>query len=144
MLLKGALKSFYKQQSKLILFQSNVYLNLLFQESLPPRIPNPIFIVLMMDSKKGLDEYLNIFDESPLNELDFRYFEFLKRIEYPFHHLNALLFTWETTICYLWFFCEVEKYKLVPQKGFLSVCWRHDFTFGYIVKIRWSIPNFKD
>ena len=93
MLLKGALKSFYKQQSKLILFQSNVYLNLLFQESLPLRIPNPIFIVLMMDSKKGLDEYLNIFDESPLNELDFRYFEFLKRIEYPFHHWNALPFT---------------------------------------------------
>ena len=69
--------------------------DLLFQESLPPRIPNPIFIVLMMDSKKGLDEYLNIFDESPLNELDFRYFEFLKRIEYPFHHWNVLLFKHE-------------------------------------------------
>ena len=103
--------------------------NLLFQESLPPRIPNPIFIVLMMDSKKGLDEYLNIFDESPLKELDFRYFEFLT------HFGN---------MAQRHFLDFDKKYLFFPQKYHFSFTERPDLVAGKIgysnnPKLLWKI-----
>ena len=136
MLLKGALKSFYKQQSKLILFQSNVYLNLLFQESLPLRIPNPIFIVLMMDSKKRLGWVFQYFWRLIIKRAWFSLFLVLKRIEYPLHHWNVLLFTWmeNNLLLVIFFLSQVGKIRPITIKR-VSVCF---WAAWYLFRSYWN------